>query len=165
MIGRVKPRHERLSKRRPSWRRSPRDSGSSIPNRIKAGACVVNSFYDWLVPETTRQSLLVLLGAVALVLLIACVNVVNLMLARAAGRQRPLSIRAAMGASRGRVVRQVLLESSLIAVIAAMGGLVITFAATRLLIALAPDSVPRLDELSIDPTRLRLRARGRAGPP
>ncbi|MGH9345931.1 MAG: ABC transporter permease [Vicinamibacterales bacterium] len=124
--------------------------GQQYPESNKGWGVVVNSFYDWLVPETTRQSLLVLLGAVALVLLIACVNVVNLLLARAAGRQRELSIRAAMGASRGRVVRQLLLESSLIALIAAIGGLAITFAATRLLIALGPDSVPRLEELSID---------------
>jgi putative ABC transport system permease protein len=124
--------------------------GQQYPESNKGWSVVVDSFYDWLVPETTRQSLLVLLGAVALVLLIACVNVVNLLLARAAGRQRELSIRAAMGASRARVVRQQLLESCLIALAAAMAGLAITFAATRLLIALGPDSVPRLDELSID---------------
>jgi putative ABC transport system permease protein len=124
--------------------------GQQYPESNKGWGVVLNSFYDWLVPETTRQSLLVLLGAVGLVLLIASVNVVNLLLARAAGRQRELSIRAAMGASRGRVVRQQLLESSVIALAAAMAGLAITFAATRLLIALGPDSVPRLDELSID---------------
>ena len=124
--------------------------GQQYPESNKGWGVVINSFYDWLVPETTRQSLLVLLGAVGLVLLIACVNVVNLLLARAAGRQRELSIRAAMGASRGRVVRQLLLESSLIAVIAAVAGIALAFASTRLLIALGPDSVPRLDELSID---------------
>ena len=124
--------------------------GQQYPESNKGWGVVVNTFYDWLVPETTRQSLLVLLGAVALVLLIACVNVVNLLLARAAGRQRELSIRAAMGASRGRVVRQLLLESSLVALLAAIGGLAIAYASTRLLTVLGPDSVPRLDELSID---------------
>jgi putative ABC transport system permease protein len=124
--------------------------GQQFPESNKGWSVVVNSFYDWLVPETTRQSLVVLLGAVALVLLIACVNVVNLLLARAAGRQRELSIRSAMGAPRLRVIRQLLLESSLIALLAASGGLAIAYASTRLLTALGPDSVPRLDELSID---------------
>jgi putative ABC transport system permease protein len=120
------------------------------PESNKGWSVVVDSFYDWLVPETTRQSLIVLMGAVALVLLIACVNVANLLLARAAGRQRELSIRAAMGATRSRVVRQLLLESSVLAVLAAAIGIAIAFAATRLLISLGPESVPRLDELTID---------------
>jgi putative ABC transport system permease protein len=124
--------------------------GQQFPESNKGWGIVVNSFDDWLIPETTRRSLLVLLGAVALVLLIACVNVVNLLLARASGRQRELSIRVAMGASRRRVVRQLLFEASLLAIVAATIGIVIAFASTRLLVALGPDSVPRLDELSID---------------
>jgi putative ABC transport system permease protein len=120
------------------------------PESNNGWGVLMSSFYDWLIPETTRQSLLVLMGAVALVLLIACGNVVNLLLARGAGRQRELSIRAAMGASRSRVVRQLLFESLLIAVLAAGAGLAISFAATQLLVALGPDSVPRLEELSID---------------
>ena len=124
--------------------------GQQFPESNKGWGVVVRSFYDWLVPETTRRSLLVLLGAVVLVLLIACGNVANLLLARAAGRQRELSIRAAMGASRARVVRQLLFESGLIALLAAMGGITIAVASTRLLVALGPESVPRLDELSLD---------------
>ena len=124
--------------------------GQQFPESNKGWGIVVNSFYDWLVPDTTRRSLIVLMGAVALVLLIACVNVANLLLARAAGRQRELSIRAAMGASRSRVIRQLLLEASLLSLMAATIGMAIAFAATRLLISLGPGSVPRLDELSID---------------
>jgi putative ABC transport system permease protein len=120
------------------------------PESNKGWGVRVNTFYDWLVPDSTRQSLLVLLGAVGLVLLIACVNVVNLLLARGSARQREFSIRAAMGAPRGRVIRQLLLESSLIALLAAIGGIAIAFAATRMLVALGPDSVPRLEELSLD---------------
>ena len=124
--------------------------GQQFPESNKGWSVVVDSFYDWLIPETTRRSLLVLLGAVALVLLIACVNVVNLMLSRASGRQRELSIRTAMGASRARVVRQLLFEAALIALLAATIGMAFAFAATQLLVALGPESVPRLDELSID---------------
>jgi putative ABC transport system permease protein len=121
-----------------------------FPESNKGWGIVTRSFYDWLVPESTRRSLLILLGAVSLVLLIACGNVVNLLLARGASRQKELSIRAAMGASRTRVARQMLFESALIALLAAGLGIGITFAAMQLLIALGPASVPRLDELSID---------------
>jgi putative ABC transport system permease protein len=124
--------------------------GQQYPESNKGWGIVVNTFYDWLIPDTTRRSLLVLLGAVALVMLIACVNVVNLLLARASGRQRDLSIRVAMGASRRRVVRQLLFEAALIAMAAAAIGIAIAFASTRLLVVLGPDSVPRLDELSVD---------------
>lgn len=120
------------------------------PASNKGWSVRVISFYDWLIPDTTRRSLLVLLGAVGLVLLIACGNVVNLLLARGASRQKELSIRAAMGATRSRVARQLLFESALIAIIAAIIGIGIAFAAMQLLIALGPASVPRLDELSID---------------
>ena len=124
--------------------------GVQFPESNKGWGVRLLSFYDWLVPESTRRSLLVLLGAVSLVLLIACGNVVNLLLARATGRQRELSIRAAMGATRTRLTRQLLFESCLIAALAAAIGVAISFAAVRLLVALGPASVPRLDELSID---------------
>ena len=114
--------------------------GQQYPESNKGWGVRVNSFYDWLIPDTTRRSLLVLLGAVALVLLIACGNVVNLLLARGAGRQTELSIRAAMGASRSRVVRQLLFESSLIAIARRRGRHCASpFAAMQLLIALGPD--------------------------
>jgi putative ABC transport system permease protein len=128
--------------------------GVQYPESNKGWGVRLLGFYDWLVPESTRRSLLVLLGAVALVLLIACGNVVNLLLARGTGRQRELSIRAAMGATRARIARQLLFESCLIAMLAAGIGIAISFAAVRLLVALGPESVPRLDELSIDGTVL-----------
>jgi putative ABC transport system permease protein len=128
--------------------------GVQYPETNKGWGVRLVSFYESIVPESTRRSLLVLLGAVALVLLIACGNVVNLLLARGTGRQRELSIRAAMGATRARLTRQLLFESCLIAVLAAGIGVAISFAAVRLLVALGPASVPRLDELSIDGTVL-----------
>ena len=126
--------------------------GLQYPASNKDWTVRVLSFYDWLIPESTRQSLLVLLGAVGLVLLIACGNVVNLLLARGAVRQRELSIRAAMGATRMRVARQMLFESGLIALLATAIGMLLSFGAIRVLIAFGPNSVPRLDELSIDGT-------------
>ena len=109
----------------------------------------VFSVRDEIVGDLTRP-LMILLTASALVLLIACINVANLQLTRSAGRGRELAVRRALGAERGRLVTQMLVESLTYAAFGGLLGIALGIAGTRALVAAAPGGISRLDEVSLD---------------
>lgn len=96
----------------------------------------------------------VLLGTVGIVLLIACANVANLFIVRAEGRHREIAVRTAMGAGRGQITGQLLLESIILGIVGGTAGLLLAFAGLKLLVSLGPESLPRLHEIGLDPSVL-----------
>ncbi|MGD8817165.1 MAG: ABC transporter permease [Acidobacteriota bacterium] len=130
--------------------------------------------YQWLTPEQAEgfalrvrvrplkeavvgnvgRVLWILFGSVGIVLLIACANVANLFLVRAETRRQEIAVRTALGASRGVLVRQFIVESVLLGVIGGFGGLLVAYAGVPLLLGLAPSSLPRAAEIGVDPLTL-----------
>ena len=105
--------------------------------------------HEWF--GSARPALLVLLGAVLLVQLLACANVAALLLARAAARQREIAVRLTLGASRGRLVRQLLAEAAVIAVAGGLAGTLLAVWGLAALLSLVPAAIPRLEDAAVDP--------------
>jgi putative ABC transport system permease protein len=120
-----------------------------FPNDYEAGSIAVVPLRDALTGQV-RAALLVLLGAVGFVLLIACANVANLLLARSVTRQRELTLRTVLGAARRRIVRQLLTESLLLSVTGAALGILFAWVAVQGLAAFAPVTLPRMEHIAID---------------
>jgi len=123
--------------------------GQQFPDSNSSVGVQLTSLYENTV-SGVQKTLLVLLGAVVFVLLIACVNLANMTLARGESRVRELAVRSALGASRSRLVRQLLVESSLLAAMGATLGLAWAWMALKALVASQPSSIPRVDLIGID---------------
>ena len=121
----------------------------AYPDANKDLSAEVVPLREWITGDLSTP-LYILLGGVAFVLLIACANVANLLLVRGTARGAELAVRTALGASRGRLVRQLVTESLVLAMIGGVAGLALAMAGTRLLVQAAPKSIPRLDSIHVD---------------
>ncbi|MGD8277659.1 MAG: ABC transporter permease, partial [Gemmatimonadota bacterium] len=122
----------------------------TFPADLAGIGVTVGPSSEWIADPGTRRALLLLLGAVGLLLMIACVNLANLFLAQATGRVRETAVRSAAGASRGRLVRQAFTESLVISLLGAGLGLALAVWGVRALAAMAPSDVPGLADVSVN---------------
>jgi putative ABC transport system permease protein len=121
-----------------------------FPESNKGWGVSIVTLYDSMLDERVKPSLLLWLGAVAAVLLIACANVANMLLARGLSRRPELALRTALGAGRVRLVRQLLTESVCLSLVSGACGLVLSIVAIRMLRRMLPPTLPRADEIQID---------------
>ncbi len=138
-----------LEKARAEFRTIGARLAAAWPDFNQDESIAVNRVLDDLVGDV-RPALLVLLAAVAAVLLIACANIANLLLAKASGRQREIAIRTSLGAGRSAILWQMLTESMMLALVGGVAGLVIAYAGFHGLLSLAPANVPRLDLVGLN---------------
>jgi len=151
MLGRLKPGVD-LERARAEFKASapqvvktfPYEMGKDYPEFLNISLMQKDKVAD------VRTTLFLLLGAVALILLVACINVANLLLARSAVRQREIAVRAALGASRRRIIRQLLTESAFLAGVGGAVGILLAFLSLGLLKTILPAGTPRLAEVRID---------------
>ncbi len=134
------------------WSRSPASSNRNTPTPTAATAPSARPLFETLI-GTARPMLYVLFGAVLTMLLIACVNLANLMLSRAAGRTQEMAVRRSLGAARWRIARQMLTESLLLAIFGGIAGVALAYAGFEALVALLPPNQPRIHVISIDLAR------------
>jgi predicted permease len=147
-IGRIKP-GVTFAQAQADLDRVMRNLADAYPETNRGNGAILIPLKDRLVGDV-KPILWMLLGAVGFVLLIACVNVSNLLLVRSTGRAREFTVRAALGAGRFRLLRQMLVESTLLALIGGALGLVLAAWGTRAALAVLPSALPRMSEIGVD---------------
>jgi putative ABC transport system permease protein len=151
-VGRLKP-GVTLEQAQGELARIADDLRRAYPNTNARSGAQVTRLHDRLV-EQVRGTLVALMGAVGFLLLLACVNVANLLTARGAARQYELSIRAALGGSRWRLVRQLVVESTFLSVLGGLLGMAVAAWLVQTIVALAPEGTPRIEEVGLNRTSL-----------
>jgi predicted permease len=153
VIGRLAP-NATLDQARDELRAFARRTAAVSPQSNAGWSATAIPFFEWLVTPRLRDAVWVLFGAVGFLLVLACANVANLLIAHAATRQTELQVRAALGGARMRLVRQLLTEAALLALLGTGVGLIVAFWSADAVRFLGAAHIPRLDELRIDGTVL-----------